>query len=381
MKYFSLLFTLFIICSCSLEDAEKQLKDLIGNGDDKSDSELITVLETDNPDDVEVIDGANSSSDFVIDEDLDNFSINQENQFSGGPLDLAKIIELRKRGEHLIIAQSPEPQALKEKFYQALSCYTVAKSDRVDATTRRKMIIKADKLLRNVGVQASEDDLKIKSILWHGINSFKFNVYGRNSEKTLKPFKYIQENYSDSRYFNDSLLYTGLVYANRKDYSSAKRYLNLLNESDPDDKVWDINYIKWVTPQAATRHYSDLIKNTGQNFDNKKSDDEDAKKGRKNKKNLAKPIEIDEIPKNNEVVGSVSLDQFENQKVNGDLLSSYSDTFEESSKQELKKNSIKPETNKKNESLTTENYLKKNNHKENSDNLFDSTDLSDLSDL
>ena len=120
MKHFYLLLALFIIYSCSLEDAEKQLKDLIGSGDDKSDTELITVLETDNPDNVEVIDdNGNLSSDFVIDEDLDNFSINRKNQFEG-PLSLSEIIALRKRGEHLAIGPIPRITETKRKILSSL---------------------------------------------------------------------------------------------------------------------------------------------------------------------------------------------------------------------------------------------------------------------
>ena len=214
--------------------------------------------------------------------------------------------------------------------------------------------------------------------------------------KLLKPFKYIQDNYPGSRYFNDSLLYTGLIYANRKDYSSAKKYLNLLSKSDPDDKVWDANYIKWVTPQVATKHYSDLMKNTGQNTKDRKLNNQGSggtlkkekkdKKNKKKSKNLAKPINIDNASENNKIASSISLEQFDNQEadsvLNSDLINSYSDTFEESFEQDLENNITRQqETDEKNQELTTESYLEKDNPKENSANLFDSTDLSDLSDL
>ena len=175
-----------------------------------------------------------------------------------GTLSRSEMIRAAKTGQYAKVIRSKiNSKDLVAKYYKAICFFCAAKDTKLSRRARKRYAQNAENLFKEVGIKSRNKDLKVKSILWHGITLYKHRRGGL--EDILYPLRYIQKNYSDTRYANDSHLYTALAYIQSQKPDEAGNALDRLGSSLESDRVYDANYIKWVSPQAAERHYRKLI--------------------------------------------------------------------------------------------------------------------------
>jgi len=147
-------------------------------------------------------------------------------------------------------------------YYQGIANFIRAKQAR--GKQKETFIRNAELLFNECAKNASAGDIKARSVLWHGITRYVFKPDTLSRSELLRPFEFIQNNYKNTKYHNDSLLYSGLVLLKKGSKSEADNFFKKLSDTSAKDRVYDEDYRKWVSPQTAAAHY---LKSTGKKRD------------------------------------------------------------------------------------------------------------------
>ena len=177
-----------------------------------------------------------------------------------GPLNSKEVYSLVKQSRYAeVISGEINEQNPISRYYRGIAYHVMAELNPTPAKRKLSYTKKAEADFKYVGIHAKDQKLKPKAILWHGITIYKQRFSPKSVPEIQKAFDYIQDNFPQTRYFNDSLLYSALTYAKLKEMKSAQMYLVELNKTDPEDKVYDIDYNRWLSPQEAVKYYSELF--------------------------------------------------------------------------------------------------------------------------
>ncbi|MBL8992260.1 MAG: hypothetical protein JNM63_02905, partial [Spirochaetia bacterium] len=158
-----------------------------------------------------------------------------------------------------VIASKINPKSANQVYYSGNAHFVLALQFKVGTKERERHVAAAEKLFRDAGVMEADKVRKARALLWHGITMYRFRSDRYDQETISKPFRYITQKLSDTPYHNDALMYLGIVYGKFNQKESAKEFLTLLAKTDPRDRVYDIDYKKWSSPQTASRHYMNLL--------------------------------------------------------------------------------------------------------------------------
>ena len=154
-----------------------------------------------------------------------------------------------------------------KKYYQAISYYCLLQTP-LPTAEKNDFITKAKKSFKEIGIKANnatQQDLKTKAILWHGIMMMQYPQKEKLVE-IIKPFKYIEKNYSRSKVYDDALFYLARFYQLKgNDKSAQQTYAKLNKVNNKKNKIYDIWYKKFVEPQKAIAFYNKNKKNKSKN--------------------------------------------------------------------------------------------------------------------
>ncbi len=96
----------------------------------------------------------------------------------------------------------------------------------------------AEELLREVGYQADDDDLRARGLLWYGVTVDLAYVDLKNKKKAIAAFYKIESSsLRDSLYYNDALFYAAQVYAKMGWYGVARNYFRRAGKPSSNDSV------------------------------------------------------------------------------------------------------------------------------------------------
>lgn len=182
---------------------------------------------------------------------------------SSAPRRFVRTSSLRKylaQGElNKIFQAKKDPNNPWHLYYSGIAHYIAALQLKSTTAAHKKQVRLAEEQLRTSGVKATHPEMKAKAILWHGITLYRFKRNALSLDELLKPYQWIEKNLKKTPVYNDSLLYAALAAMEKKDRDLAVDYLNRLSKTYPGDKVYDEFYKKWVSPQAAAKHYLSMI--------------------------------------------------------------------------------------------------------------------------
>lgn len=169
--------------------------------------------------------------------------------------DIRKWISLHQYDK--VIAAKIDPKNASQLYYSGNAYFVTALMTK--SASRERHVANAEKNFLAAGKLETDKTRKARAYLWLGITRYKFRGGTYDLETTSQPLRYVVEKLPDTPYYNDALLYLGLVRSKFNLRDSAKDYFNLLARTDSRDRVYDMDYQKWSTPQAAARHYLNLI--------------------------------------------------------------------------------------------------------------------------
>lgn len=175
--------------------------------------------------------------------------------------DIKKFISLHQYDK--VLAARIDPKSADSIYYSGNAHFVKALMTK--GSTRDKLVAGAEKQFAAAGKLENDKTKKARAYLWLGITRYKFRAETYDLETVSQPLRYVVDKLPDTPYYNDALLYLGLSRAKQNLRDSAKDYFNLLHRTDSRDRVYDIDYQKWSTPQAAARHYLTLIGETRDN--------------------------------------------------------------------------------------------------------------------
>ncbi|MBN8217811.1 MAG: hypothetical protein J0L75_14300, partial [Spirochaetes bacterium] len=158
--------------------------------------------------------------------------------------DIVKWISLHQYSK--VLAAKIDPKNATALYYTGNAYFVTALMTKSDA--REKLVANAEKHFLAAGKIETDKTRKARAYLWLGITRYKFRGATYDLETTSQPLRYVVEKLPDTPYYNDALLYLGLVRSKFNLRDSAKDYFNLLARTDSRDRVYDIDYQKWSTP-------------------------------------------------------------------------------------------------------------------------------------
>lgn len=264
--YFLFFVFCFLTVSCQIQDQVDKLEKFLNERDSGETDILKKVLEEDE-EDVEFLENdvleANDGQDNQLDDSDTPQTANQSTSSAGTAdrlLGANEVVSLVRKGRYQQVVNGKiDEKNLTSRYYRGIAYYVMAQMYPSPAKKQMSYVRKAEADLKHVGIKSKDKNLQPKAILWHGITMYKYRFSEDNFSEIERAFTYIQENFSDSRYFNDSLLYSALIYAKIDDIEGAELFLLELEETDPEDKVYDADYKKWIEPIEAVDYYFDLF--------------------------------------------------------------------------------------------------------------------------
>ena len=181
-----------------------------------------------------------------------------------GTLNSKEVIYLVRQNRYAeVISGKIDQENMTSRYYRGIAYHVMAKINPTPIQRNLSYTKKAEADFKHVGIYSKNKNLKTKAILWHGITMYKLRFSPETVPEIHKAFDHIQNNFSETRYLNDSLLYSALTYVKSKNIKKAKSYLSELNNTDEEDKVYDIDYNRWLSPQETVAHYSKFYNLSG----------------------------------------------------------------------------------------------------------------------
>ncbi len=136
-----------------------------------------------------------------------------------------------------IVNQKFSKEQMGDFYYKGFAYYGLARQNKNNPALSRKYLEKSKEVLKKVGINARNRELKARAILWYGILSNVFPSKKLNNYEKISPFAYIKTRLKDTKSYDDALFYAGLVYEKVGYYKSAKINYQLL------DEIADNNFI------------------------------------------------------------------------------------------------------------------------------------------
>ena len=136
-----------------------------------------------------------------------------------------------------IVNQRFSKEQMGDFYYKGFAYYGLARQNKNNPALSRKYLEKSKEILKKVGINARNRELKARAILWYGILSNVFPSKKLNNYEKISPFAYIKTRLKDTKSYDDALFYAGLVYEKVGYYKSAKINYQLL------DEIADNNFI------------------------------------------------------------------------------------------------------------------------------------------
>lgn len=180
--------------------------------------------------------------------------------------DEAEIVRLVKAHKYqAALKLNPNPKSFQAQYYAGNAAFVTALEKKADSPERQKLVLLAEKRFRQAGAVESNPTKKARAYLWLGITGYKFRLGDYDYDTLTKPFRYIHEKLANTPYDNDAVFYLGLLSMKspEKRGTVAAEYFASLAKSDPRDRVYDVDYARFSTPQAAAKHYSALLNGEG----------------------------------------------------------------------------------------------------------------------
>ncbi|MFC1504147.1 hypothetical protein ACFL6D_01885 [Spirochaetota bacterium] len=230
---------------------------------DKSKSEIERILEEEEKivkeganiieEDETIVSSSARDSDDVSSSISDDSSISSVEQTEPN---IASVKSLIVRGKYeSAIDESGDARSHEMKYYKGIAYYCMMQmKQRYSQSERIEYRDNAISLLKEVGYDAVSDSLKSRALMWYGMAVHLNYEDLSNKRIALGAFHRIQSTrLKDTKYHNDSLLFTAKVYKQIGWYKQARRFYKKLRDgSFVDEKVYDFDIMKKVsTSQAA----------------------------------------------------------------------------------------------------------------------------------
>lgn len=142
----------------------------------------------------------------------------------------------------------------KNRYYRAIATYNIARKTGSD-----KYAALADERFYELSNDKKMKNLRLRAVLWLGINGYSNLNHKKSIEEQLRPFDYLLKNYGSTRYANDAVFYKMLVYLKANEKDSAAKMWEKLKDFAEDDLIYDVNHSEWVSEGKILKRYGSLF--------------------------------------------------------------------------------------------------------------------------
>ena len=175
---------------------------------------------------------------------------------------IEKVKEFIRIGKYqAAIEAAGDPASHELKYYKGIAYYCMMKIDTYSKASRVNYRDNAISLLKEVGYDAISDELKAKALLWYGMAMHLNYKDLKNKRQAIGAFHRIQTTkLKDTKFNNDSLLYTAKVYQQMGWYIQAREFYKRLGRAGKiDSEVYNPWSQKYESiSQASSEGLADL---------------------------------------------------------------------------------------------------------------------------